>query len=220
MENRILELERKIHALEIDIRHANFNGELATQSVSIDKITEALPQAQAEFGEIIPDKESDRGEYAGLYPYIAATRPALNKHGLYFYHYTSLWKGDIILHARITHKTSGQWIESHVKVPEHKLVKDWSSDETKFKRYTARNILGVIEPVDDNDTGGGGYSPPKISAEQVAVLEKAINGKEQILRGIKETLRIDRLSNINQSNYKEVMTFISKELAKELQNNE
>lgn len=227
-ENRILELERKIHALEIDIQHANFNGELATQSPSINKISEALPLAQAEFGEIIPDKIGQSGkDYAGLYPYINATRTALNKYGLYFYHYTSFWKGDTILHARILHKTSEQWIESHVKTAVHRKVNDWSSDETKLKRYTARDLLGVIEPNEDEGDPQEATGKPQTSTkkptllpEQVKMLERAINGNERILDEIKSTMRVASLEGVKQTDYNSVMSFVSKELTKELANNE
>lgn len=230
LEDRILQLERRTHSLEIDLQHANFNGELPSQSLMIDKIAAVLPLAQSEYGQVIPNKQGHNGQYANLLPYYDATFEALNKHGLFFYHHTSYWKGELVLRARILHKASGQWIETHIKIPNKPDAMKYASEETKFKRYTARNILGIIGTEDEE--GGKDENitpkknttahtpkkpyktPEKISQQEADVIQRTIGSPSDIENIIFETLRISSISDIKQSDLRSVTSLISRELAK------
>jgi len=128
-------------------------------SSEIDKIAEALSQAQAKFGVPPKDKTATvtmksggqyRYKYATLANTIAAVRAALSEVGIASNHATVFEGMDMVVITRLTHK-SGQWMQTEFRatLPD-KLPQTAGSAQTYGMRYGLSAICGIAADEDDD----------------------------------------------------------------------
>lgn len=128
-------------------------------SEQIDKLAEALAQAQGEFPAITRNRtvtvRSDKGnytfEYATLDHILELTKPARTKYGLALSWGCRTEAGELFIAGRLMH-SSGQWVESCLPVPKDQMLKPqlMGSALTYRKRYLADELLGLSASEDDD----------------------------------------------------------------------
>jgi hypothetical protein len=118
----------------------------------------ALAQAQAEFLPLVRSKtvnvRSDKGnysfDYAPLEEVLAATLPALNKHGLSILQpFYTAEDGSPILKTIIAHK-SGGFLTCSASMARSNGMQQMGSAITYMRRYMLQSILGVNAEEDDD----------------------------------------------------------------------
>ncbi len=123
------------------------------QSDETDKICPAFVKAQSEFGPVTKNSKGYNYTYAQLDQIFNVVRPPLNKNGICISQHTD---ENNILYTRLRH-SSGQWIESRVKLPEptsdnkRSLEQAWGSSVTYMRRYQILAILGINPESEDDD---------------------------------------------------------------------
>ena len=136
-------------------------------SEGIEEIAKALAAAQAEFTPIVKDKtakiKTESGEYqykyADLQAVLAATVPALNKHGIAQSQSPTIEGTAVSVETRLLH-ASGQWVASTVamqstgKYPE--TPQALGSTLTYARRYGYSALVGVSPDEDDDGKAGTG----------------------------------------------------------------
>lgn len=121
-------------------------------SEAIDKISEALSLAQAEFEPVVKNKTNPhfKNKYADLSAVFEATRPALTKYGLALLQFPEVKEGRAGVVTRLVHK-SGQWFEGDLYLkPQSDTPQHAGSAVTYARRYSAQAILGVDAEEDDD----------------------------------------------------------------------
>lgn len=110
----------------------------------------ALAAAELEFDALIADAVNPHfgSRYATLGALIAATRPALSRHGLVVVQ-TLENRGVVELVTTLRHK-SGQAIESRFPLPAWKSPQDLGSLLTYIRRYCEGAILNLATEIDDD----------------------------------------------------------------------
>ncbi len=134
------------------------------QSDHIDKIAEALAQAQGEIQDPHKNKEAKAGTYSYKYADIAdvlkVVRTALSKHQICIVQPTILDGEFIIVRTRLIHK-SGQFLESDYPVckaiGEHQKM---GAAMTYARRYALCSIVGVAA---DEDTDAANASAVEVA---------------------------------------------------------
>ncbi len=152
---------------------------------NIDKLPAlfaALAAAQAEYGPVVRDKlvkmrlKEDRGEirfyYADLAALLAATVPALTKHGLTFLQPLDQSGDEVWLNNILAHKDGGMII-TRMLIPGADDIKAFGAQITFLRRYCAGPALGVSSEDDSEEDGtepgaGDGPFPPQASQRRVA----------------------------------------------------
>ena len=137
-------------------------------SDQVDKLAEALAQAQAKFG--IPPKDKTARvqmknggtytyKYAALASVIAAVRAGLSEVGIASNHATVFAGMDMTVITRLTHK-SGQWMQTEwmATLPD-KLPQTAGSAQTYGMRYGLCAICGIA-PDDDDDGATANRTEP------------------------------------------------------------
>lgn len=210
LKDRIVKLEMILHGME----QANLSPHVNNQSFNISELAKSLSKAQAEFKPISQNRSNPffKSKYADLDSILKAVRPALAKHGLSFYQYTSIDNGKTILHSRILH-TSGQWVESQTNIAPPKAdIQSYGSTMSYQRRYSAITLLGVATTDDPFDDDGNSVSIPvskqKINASQTSELKSALKGKDVLLPVILKKLSIDSLEEMKQYDFKTIMGII------------
>ncbi len=140
---------------------------------SIDLLTAALAAAKLEFTPIVKDKLNKHfgARYASHGSVLAATEPALARHGLTL---MQIMSGELTLVTLLSH-SSGQWIRSETMLrPASTLDKATGqlvhtpqaigSALTYFCRYTRSAMLGV--DAEDDDDGQAASAEPKPQPKQ------------------------------------------------------
>jgi hypothetical protein len=144
-----------------------------------------LALAQAEYTTIVRDKlvvqklkNKSTGEYTGgtikfmyadLASILAATVPALAKHGLSFFQPLEHGEGDVVwLNSILAHKDGGMLV-SRMQIPGAADLKLFGGNITYLRRYAAGPMLGVSSEDDADEDGNGagdgegGDWPPRTS---------------------------------------------------------
>lgn len=137
----------------------------------------ALAAAQAEYGPVVRDKlvkmklKEDRGDirfyYADLAALLAATVPALTKHGLTFLQPLDQSGDEVWLNNILAHKDGGMII-TRMLIPGANDIKAFGAQITFLRRYCAGPALGVSSEDDSEEDGteagdGDGPFPPQAS---------------------------------------------------------
>lgn len=93
-----------------------------------------------------------KSKYADLADIVRASRPALTKNGLCVtQQLVPNDDGQFILHTILGH-TSGQWIESRVRIiPAKNDIQSLASYITYMKRYSYASLVGVVASGEDDD---------------------------------------------------------------------
>ena len=147
--------------------------ETSNQSDAIDKLIESLAKAQGEFKPIVKDTQNPffKSKYADLATIIAATQPALSKHGLSVMQLPRVDAHQAGVKTIIAH-SSGQWVSTELMLPAAQGSKfdaqTVGSALTYARRYALQAILGVAADADDDGNAAAGNNGSKGAAQETA----------------------------------------------------
>lgn len=156
-------------------------------SQEIDKLADALAKAQLEMESAKMDSTNPhfRSSYADMASVVRASRPHLAKHGLAVVQCTSATPDGVVTIKTMLMHSSGQWISSDFSVKPAKTdMQGIGSAITYARRYCYSSLVGITSSNDDDDgeaaVGRAPEAPRKISAEQLAELNAALEGHDDI----------------------------------------
>jgi hypothetical protein len=137
-------------------------------SDSIKAIAQALSKAQGQMVSAAFDRIGGyKNDYASLASYIDATREALSVHGLSVTQTHSIIEGRTMLHTRLMHGESGEWIEGDILLaPSRADMPALMGANTYARRMGLGSILNVfqdeagIEELKDTDDDGQTAADP------------------------------------------------------------
>lgn len=124
------------------------------KSDSTKNLDAALLKFQDEVDPILKDAANPhfKSKYAKLESCIAIARPALAKHNLVVTQPTSFVDGIVILHTRIVHTSSGEWLETDWPlIPAKSDPQGMGSANTYGRRYNYLSALGLSAEDDDGN---------------------------------------------------------------------
>ena len=136
-------------------------------SESIDKLIDALSQAQGEISTVAFNKTNPhfKSRYADLSSIRDACKAPLSKHGLAILQSPGFCDGRVSLLTRIAHK-SGQWVESELTFrPRDDTPQSIGSCITYGRRYAIISLLAIVADEDD-DANGAQIDDPKKNAQK------------------------------------------------------
>lgn len=150
------------------------------QSPDLNELATSLAKAQAEI-EIAGRKETNpffKSKYADLAELIKVSRPALTKNGLaVMQQILTDEDGMTWLHTILTH-TSGQWIETRMRVvPTKNDPQSFGSCVTYLRRYCYAALINIAVSDEDDDAEAAMYDQRQITAKGTALNTK-YNPKE------------------------------------------
>lgn len=151
-----------------------------TQSYDINELASALAKAQGEM-EVAGRKETNpffKSKYADLAELIKVSRPALTKNGLaVMQQIITDDEGMTWLHTILTH-TSGQWIETRMRVvPTKNDPQSFGSCVTYLRRYCYAALINIAVSDEDDDGEAAMYDQRQVTAKGTALNTK-YNPKE------------------------------------------
>jgi hypothetical protein len=151
-----------------------------TQSYDLNELATALAKAQAEI-EVAGRKETNpffKSKYADLAELIKVSRPALTKNGLaVMQQILTDEDGMTWLHTILTH-TSGQWIETRMRVvPTKNDPQSFGSCVTYLRRYCYAALINIAVSDEDDDGEAAMYDQRQVMAKGTALNTK-YNPKE------------------------------------------
>lgn len=129
-----------------------------TTTPATENIYAALAAAQAEFRPVVKNcvNPAFGSKYADLQSILEATRPALNRHGLFVYQRVSSSKDGVSVETCVSH-SSGETLSSGVLFIPVLSPKNpsqaFGSAETYARRYSLSAFLGVSADEDDDGNG-------------------------------------------------------------------
>lgn len=132
-------------------------------SESTKSLLKAIHKFQDEVRPIIKDGKNPhfKSTYARLEDCLDTARPALSKNGLVITQPTSFQDGITVLHTRLSHVESGEYMEADWPlIPIKNDPQGLGSANTYGRRYSFLNVLGLA-PEDDD---GNAASHPKPTA--------------------------------------------------------
>lgn len=155
--------------------------EIPYRSEHINELATALAKAQSEFDVADLNKENPyfKSRYADLRCVVMAARPALTKNGLSVVQdIISHVSGETLLHTILLH-SSGQWMESRMRViPPKNDVQSMSSYITYLKRVSFASLIGVVTG-DEDDDGEIAVATSRETFAKGTALNTKYNAKEQ-----------------------------------------
>ena len=127
----------------------------STMSLTIGKLAGALAKAQGEMGSVAKSKTNPfyKSSYADISDCLAASLPALSKHGLAisqgnrFCNETGYYITTMLLHE------SGEWLKSEIRIPltNKKHAQEIGSACTYGRRYGLTAMVGLAQLDDDGN---------------------------------------------------------------------
>ena len=148
MLNEIATLHEKIDSA---LRH---NPHIKTRSDELKDLFSALAEAQSEMPAVAGNKENPyfKEKYIDLGDMITASRPSLTKYGLsVIQQILPNEDGQMILHTILSH-SSGQWIESRIRlIPPKNDIHTMNSYITFLRRCSYGALVGIVGANDDDD---------------------------------------------------------------------
>lgn len=145
--------KERIDALENKLKDCN-NQPASFKSPAINEIAGALAKAQGEIKTAELNKQNPffKSRYADLASIVNAARPALSKHGLSVVQNIITTEDGANLLKTILMHTSGQFIESTMRIiPPKNDIQTISSYTTYLKRLTYASLIGVVTGDEDDD---------------------------------------------------------------------
>ena len=171
------ELFSKIEAI---VHNKNVQPE-ATRSPQIKDLAIALAKAQSEMhmADLNRTNPYFKSRYADLASVVAASRPALSKHGLsvtqQIVHQDD---GQSVLYTTLWH-ISGEWISSKVRiVPAKNDIQTISSHTTYLKRMCYSSLIGVVTGDEDDDAETAVATTREVFAKGTALNTNTIPKKK------------------------------------------
>ena len=159
------------------------NHQAKFESDQLDLLFGALAKAQGEM-EIANHNSANpffKSTYSTLSSFFKASRPFLAKNGLSVIQRV-MSNGDrsIYLYTRLCH-SSGQWIESKMPINTTKAdIQSLGSCITYLRRYNYASVVGVASSLEEDDDGKSQSPQAFVSASQVAMLEKGLEGMPEL----------------------------------------
>lgn len=157
-------------------------------------IFSALAAAQSEMGPALKDANNPhfKSKYADLSAVVDATRPALNKHGIAFFHIPSQGEFGHVMTTVLAHGESGTEIRADVPLILGKNdMQGYKSATTYAKRIGLESVTGVAPEDDDGNAAAAtvtervgvksmqGAQPMSWSQEVLKDLPEAATDKEK-----------------------------------------
>lgn len=123
-------------------------------------IFEALAAAQSEFLQVKKNGKANYGKYATLDEILSATRPALNRHGLYLFQRVEAAQGGLTVETVIGFKngdtlSSGKLYMPTSAVKGGNAAQAMGSARTYACRYSLSSFLGIAADDDDDGNSAG-----------------------------------------------------------------
>ena len=131
----------------------------AAEAKAAPTIFDALAAAQSEFGPVRKNAKANYGKYATLDEILAATRPALNRHGIFLCQKVEAADGGLTVETLLCHKgetlTSGKLFMPITAVKGGNAAQAMGSARTYACRYSLASFLGIAADDDDDGAGAG-----------------------------------------------------------------
>ena len=131
----------------------------AAEEKAAPTIFDALAAAQSEFGPVRKNGKANYGKYATLDEILAATRPALNRHGIFLCQKVEAADGGLTVETLLCHKgetlTSGKLFMPITAVKGGNAAQAMGSARTYACRYSLASFLGIAADDDDDGAGAG-----------------------------------------------------------------
>ena len=129
--------------------------EKTTTPAPAENIYAALAAAQAEFKPIAKNcvNPAFKSKYADLQSILDATRPALNRHGLFLFQRVMSSKDGVSVETCVTHSSGGTMSSGVLFIPvisPKNPAQAFGSAETYARRYSLSAFLGVNADEDDD----------------------------------------------------------------------
>jgi hypothetical protein len=185
--NKVLEFVAKIYdekqqAIIDKIESKPKIYEIPYRSEDINELATDFPKAQAEFevAELNKNNPFFKSRYADLMAVVNASRPALTKYRLSVAQdIISHPNGETLLHTLLLH-SSGQWIESRMRVlPPKNDVQSMSSYITYLKRVAYSSLIGVVTG-DEDDDGEVAVATQRETFAKGTALNAKYNPREEV----------------------------------------
>jgi len=181
--------------------------EKSLESNTLGELFGALAKAQEEMDVARMESKNPffKSSYADLPSVVKAARPHLAKNGLCVIQRVIVLGDKNYLATRLGH-ASGEWMESQVEInPPKTDIQTLGSYITYLRRYTYAAMVGVVAANEDDD-GESAMAPVRqqqvaparvgISKAQLEVLSQELDGFPEILEGILEGYKLEKLSDL------------------------
>jgi hypothetical protein len=194
-----------------------------SRSTELNELFTALAKAQSEMQSAQKASENPyfKSRYADLEEVVNSSRPALTKNGLAVLQQIVLNDdGQSLLHTILAH-SSGQFIESRMRiVPPKNDIQSFGSYLTFLRRYSYAALIGVVtgEQDDDGEVAmvearqiiakgpSNKYNPKEqsfetVTKEQLEEMEYELQGCPDLAEEIMDKMRIQSLADLPKSKY-------------------
>lgn len=224
--------EEKLNALLATAETINKSKTRERQSAEINELASALAKAQGEMEVAHKDKLNPyfKSKYADWQIVVAASRPALSKHGISVGFDFEDINGAAYLVCKVWH-SGGQWKESVIRFtpPNSNDVQKVSAYNTYVKRMVYSNATGISIGESDDDgesvvaeqrelkakgVATGSYQDEKgfmqdvISREEFNIIDKLLIGHDDITEDILKRLKIKNLADIPKNRFTPACDYI------------
>lgn len=130
-----------------------------TEQTNTPTIFDALAAAQSEFGPVRKNGKANYGKYATLDEILSATRPALNRHGIFLCQKVEAADGGLTVETILCWKgetmSSGKLFMPMSPVKNGNSAQAMGSARTYACRYSLASFLGIAADDDDDGAGAG-----------------------------------------------------------------
>jgi len=184
-------------------------------SDNLNELFTALSKSQAEMETAQLNRQNSflKTRYSDLLSIVKSTRPALTKYGLCVTQIIELdGDGSSILSTRLGH-SSGQWIESRMKIsPQKTDIQSWAAFVSYARRYCYAALICSVDGDDeessfaeasadrDNEIGMA-VSEARVTPEQVEELQYELKDHPGLAEEILHRLGLKRLADLPKSKY-------------------
>lgn len=188
---------------------------LPSQSLEVDKLTQAFVEARKTFKFVKEDSKANYGHYVSLEEIKYATSESLLANGLSLTQGRNIVEGAICLVTKLTH-TSGQWIASYVPlvIPENPkdINQAYGSAMSYQRRYELYGLFSIKGEENDPDSaplpvssGQNVTNSGVISDKQLAMLKAILKNDADREKKICEHYKISDLSQLPWKHMQEVV---------------
>jgi hypothetical protein len=187
------------------------------QSPQLNELFTALAKAQGEYKIAGKNNENPffKSSYASYEDLVAATRPALLKHGLSVVGRMITKEGQKYFHLILGH-SSGQYIISETDInPPKSDIQSQGSYRSYQQRYAYRELTGVVVSDDVSDDDGeavmqrnAGPSGQFITLEQQEIIEQELKDEIEIKKDMLSKLKIHSLNQIPKASFSSILNRI------------
>lgn len=197
------------------------------QTEQLDKLFEALSQAQSEFPTIASNRKAYTNNYADHYAIMRQVYPILKKYGLTVMPWAHRIDGIQMVGARLGHKSGQYIINSYefivdaIKTPQDKATHKTAGSLTYFKRYHVKDILGILlsdDPLDDDLQGpyAEKHEEEYIGIGQQRTILNLCYNNRKLISLVCRKFNVANVSQIHVDTYDSVITWIEEQQNKNI----